>query len=69
MNQHDEAIANFTQAISLDPMNAEYYFNRGCAYKAMGNERQASIDFRHCIDFSRDPELTQKAREMLLEPE
>jgi tetratricopeptide (TPR) repeat protein len=69
MNQHDEAIANFTEAISLDPMNAEYYFNRGCAYKALGNELRASTDFHHCIDFSRDSELTQKAREMLSEPE
>ena len=69
MNQHDEAIANFSEAISLDPMNAEYYFNRGCAYKVLGNEQEAARDLRHCIDISRDPDLTQKAREMLLEME
>jgi tetratricopeptide (TPR) repeat protein len=42
--QLDRAIADYTQAIRLDPEYAEAYHNRGLAYAARGDAPQAEAD-------------------------
>ena len=42
--QLDRAIADYTQAIRLDPEYAEAYHNRGQAYAARGDAPQAEAD-------------------------
>ena len=66
LNEYNKAIIDYTDAISMQPMNAEYFYNRGCVYKAIDNEQEASADLHKCIELSRDPALTQKARQILL---
>jgi tetratricopeptide (TPR) repeat protein len=41
----DEAIINYTEAIKLDPKNADAYYNRALAYQREGESAQASDDF------------------------
>jgi tetratricopeptide (TPR) repeat protein len=41
----DEAISNYTEAIRLDPKNADAYYNRALAYQREGKSAQASDDF------------------------
>jgi tetratricopeptide (TPR) repeat protein len=67
INEYKKALDDYTKAISIQPTCAEYYYNRGCAYKSLGNEQEVSMDLQKCIDLSRDPNLTQKARQVLLE--
>src|SRR5580692_825115 len=37
----DRAIADYNQAITLDPKNAEAYYSRGYAYRAKGDTGRA----------------------------
>jgi tetratricopeptide (TPR) repeat protein len=41
----DEAISNYSEAIRLDPKNADAYYNRALAYQREGKSAQASEDF------------------------
>jgi tetratricopeptide (TPR) repeat protein len=45
----DVAIADFNEAIRLDPGNAEAYFNRATAWSVKGDEDKASPDFKEAI--------------------
>ncbi len=47
--QPDAALENFSQAITLDPSNAEYYNNRGVAYALIGLPEAARADFEHAL--------------------
>ena len=49
-----EAIANYDEAIRLDPDDAEAYFNRGVAYDNLGQIDLAIQDYSKAIDL--DPE-------------
>lgn len=55
------AISWFTKAIACDTANYAAYYNRGCAYEAMGNLRLAEADFRHCLQLSPNYELAVTA--------
>jgi regulator of sirC expression with transglutaminase-like and TPR domain len=49
-SQHDQAIADFTEAIKLDASDASYFYNRGNAW-ARKNERDRAIaDFTAAIN-------------------
>jgi lipoprotein NlpI len=50
---NDRAIADYNQAISLDPKDALAYNNRGNAYKAKGDNDRAIADYNQAI--SLDP--------------
>ena len=41
---HDKAIADYTEAIRLDPKNANFYAFRAKAYRALGDEVKAASD-------------------------
>jgi len=48
--EYDHAIANFDQALQLDPQSAPAYFSRGRAYKLDGNQEQALRDYTRTIE-------------------
>ena len=41
----DQAIADFDEAIHLDPTSAEAYYSRGVAYRTKGDMDKANSDF------------------------
>lgn len=43
--KYRDAIQDYDKAVELVPDNADYYWWRGCAYKASGNRRAADADF------------------------
>ena len=45
IKKYEEAIADYTKAIELDPKDADAYYNRGGAYKALGKTKEAEADF------------------------
>jgi tetratricopeptide (TPR) repeat protein len=47
--EYDHAIANFDQALQLDPQSVPAYFNRGRANKLNGNYEQALHDYTQAI--------------------
>jgi len=48
--KHDEAIAEYTKAIELDPNYAHAYNNRGVAYKNKGQYELAIADYNRAIE-------------------
>jgi tetratricopeptide (TPR) repeat protein len=50
----DKAIADYTQAINLEPTNAPIYFRRGNAYYGKGNYDQAIADYTKAIRLEPD---------------
>ncbi len=42
---YDRAIADYTQAIAINPQDAEYYIARGYAYDRKGDHDHATADF------------------------
>ncbi len=46
LSRVEEAIANYDAAIRIDPEDAEVYFKRGLARKALGQLALAKNDFR-----------------------
>jgi tetratricopeptide (TPR) repeat protein len=49
-DQHDQAIADFTQAIQLDPKNAEAYCYRGMQYSRKEEYDKAIADYSKTVD-------------------
>ncbi len=44
LNRHDKAIADFTEAVRLDPKNAGAYYGRGRAYDTLGQKAKSEAD-------------------------
>ena len=42
---YDKAVADYTEAIRLDPRDADAYYNRGVVYKYKGETAEAEADF------------------------
>jgi tetratricopeptide (TPR) repeat protein len=55
MRRHDEAIADFTRAIELDPDYAWAIGSRGQVHQAMRRHDEAIADFTRAIEL--DPDL------------
>lgn len=49
---HNDAINAYSRAIELNPKYGAAYFNRGCAYYALGNYGQAIKDYEKAIEFN-----------------
>ncbi|MBN9601156.1 MAG: DUF1850 domain-containing protein [Afipia sp.] len=52
---YDEAIADYNEAIRLQPLAAHFYLDRGMAYRAKGDRPRALADFTHAVRL--DPAL------------
>ena len=44
-NEHEKAVADYTEAIRLDPKLRDPYWGRANAYSKMGEESKAQADF------------------------
>src|SRR5438309_1450787 len=53
--EHDKAIADYTQAIQLDPKSVGAYYNRANSYDNKGDQARAIADYTQAIGL--DPEL------------
>ena len=51
----EEAIQDFTSAISLDPESSALYYNRGTAYAKRGSFSEAIDDLSKAISLSTEP--------------
>ena len=47
--KYDQAIKDFSQAIKLDPNNAEYYYKRGITYGNLNQHHKAIEDFNQAV--------------------
>jgi tetratricopeptide (TPR) repeat protein len=59
MNRYEEAISSYNRAIQLDPNQAEYIYNQGCAYCLKGDKVNALADLKKAISLS--PQLKEYA--------
>ena len=50
MNQHAEAVADFTKAVELDPQRADAYDHRGSEELKLGHAERAIADFDRAIE-------------------
>ena len=55
---NDRAIADYDQALTLNPKFAMAYSNRSAAYKAKGDNDHAAADFKAAVRL--DPKLAPK---------
>ena len=51
LNRWEDAIAEYDRAVDLAPDYPETFFNRGYAYKALGQARAAIADFQRFLSF------------------
>jgi tetratricopeptide (TPR) repeat protein len=47
---YDRAIADYSEAVKLDPQHADAYINRGTAYDSKGDNDAAAADFSRVIE-------------------
>jgi tetratricopeptide (TPR) repeat protein/archaellum component FlaG (FlaF/FlaG flagellin family) len=50
--KYDDAIAQFTSAISLEPSNPDYYYSRGQTYEKLLKYAEAKSDFEKALVFA-----------------
>jgi tetratricopeptide (TPR) repeat protein len=50
IGEHQTAIADYTQAIALDPQFALAYHNRGLSYESLGDGKAAQVDYHKTAD-------------------
>ena len=51
---YDQAIADFSRAIELNPDNAEYWYDRGAAYLRKRDYNQAIADYARACQLAPD---------------
>ncbi|MBI5749803.1 MAG: tetratricopeptide repeat protein, partial [Nitrospinae bacterium] len=61
--EHDSAIEAYTNAIALDPNNADAYNNRWIAYNNKGQYKMAISDFKKNCDMG-DKDGCEKVKEL-----
>jgi tetratricopeptide (TPR) repeat protein len=52
LGEYDKAVADFNDAIRLEPANAEHYFKRGVAYERLNDHEKAAASFASAIEFN-----------------
>ena len=55
-SRHDKAIGDLSQAIALDPSNADLYIDRGRAWLSLNEHKRAIDDFTGAIRLNPDAE-------------
>jgi tetratricopeptide (TPR) repeat protein len=65
--QLKKAIADFDEAVRLDPKYTVAYGNRAIAYKQQGNKTKAISNFEKFIALASDPRLIQIAKQQIKE--
>jgi tetratricopeptide (TPR) repeat protein len=55
--QYRKAVGRFTQALNVEPANAEAFYNRGKAYHALGEYRRSVDDLNAAESLGFHPEL------------
>jgi tetratricopeptide (TPR) repeat protein len=50
--KYEDAVSQFSSAIELEPSNPAFYYARGRAYEALGNNNEAKANFGKAIVFS-----------------
>ncbi len=50
--KYEDAVAQFTNAIEIEPSNADYYYARGKAYESLEKYSEAKADFEKAIVFA-----------------
>ena len=50
LGQFEDAIADFTRVLELDPTNVNAFFNRGSAYDSLGQYEKAVADYTRALD-------------------
>ena len=53
--QYDRAIADYTEAIRINPNDATAYNNRGVAYEKKGDKTKAEKDFARVKQLGSEP--------------
>ena len=48
LGRYQEAIADYTTAIKINPDDADAYVNRGAAYDDLGRYQEAIADYTYC---------------------
>lgn len=67
--EYDLAIADFSQAIALEPDNALAYFDRGIAYGSKGDYDLAIADFGQAIALNPDLSIADSGQSITLNPD
>ena len=62
-----EAIAEYDEAIRLDPQYADAYYNRGLVYEAEGKKAEAIADFEQHITLTNDRQSIKRSRQLIEE--
>ncbi len=66
MSQLDQAIADFSRAIDLEPDGAQPFGYRGLAFERKGELYQALQDYDNCLRLDATNTEVQQARQQLL---
>ena len=61
--EHDKAVADFDEAVRLDPASAAAFEGRGNAWKAAGNAARAGADLARARELARAPTPLKDERE------
>lgn len=64
----DDAIADYSKAIELDPARGVSFFRRAFCYQGKGDLEQAAQDFRKTLSFYPDDEISKERLEQLSGP-
>jgi tetratricopeptide (TPR) repeat protein len=64
-NEHEKAIADYTQAVAINTREPLLYLGRGKSYQSLGNITCAIADFRHVLSMSNKTHLRRQAEELL----
>ncbi len=62
---YDRAIADFNEAIELDPKYGKAYYNRALVYEDLGRASDAIQDFEKSLELLTEPDLRKIAEQEL----
>jgi len=63
--QFDQALADLSKVIEIDPRYATAFCLRGQVYAQLGDREKAIFDLEQALELGLDPDLTAKAEALL----